>query len=332
MSAVYITEQGAVVHQSSRQLVVTKDKEKLLHIPLIKIDSLLLFGNVQLTTQAVKTLLKEGIDVAFLSQRGRLYGRLVPSGSRNIIIRMAQYERFHDYEFQLETARAIVKSKIRNGRAFILYYQKNHPQIDFSGELKTISQVLKKLDSKTTVNSLMGSEGIATATYFRAYGRMFTQELRFAVRTRRPPKDPVNALLSLGYTMLTNEIVSLISAHGMDPYIGFLHSIDYGRPSLALDIVEEFRHPFIDRFTLNLINKNILSKNDFRPVESKGVYLTEDALKKFFKQYSKRISEPMLLQDEDKKLTFRELIKRQVRSMIKTIKMKKPYNPFKMRW
>lgn len=93
----------------------------------------------------------------------------------------------------------------------------------------------------------MGAEGIATATYFRAFGKMFRKGLQFEHRTRRPPKDPVNAVLSFGYTLLTNEMFSLVTAHGMDPYIGNLHGISYGRPSLALDLVEEFRHSFIDR-------------------------------------------------------------------------------------
>jgi CRISPR-associated protein Cas1 len=178
----------------------------------------------------------------------------------------------------------------------------------------------------------MGREGIGAAIYFKVYGRMFTNELRFEVRSRRPPKDPVNALLSLGYMLLTNEVVALVSAHGMDAYLGFLHGIDYGRPALALDLVEEFRHPFIDRFTLNLINNEILKRDDFQTKTDGGVYLNEVAFKQYLKLYGARIREPMILEASDQKLSFRDLIQRQVQTMMHTIKFKLPYKPFRMRW
>ena len=194
-------------------------------MPLLKIDRILLFGNVQVTSQAVGKLLDEGIEVCYLSSKGKFRGKLLPAESKNVLARVAQYERFLDDEFQIEVARSIVAGKINNGRALILRYQRNHPEVDFINELQLIDNTLSKLFNNSTVNSLMGAEGTATAAYFRAYSKMFRTEFQFQKRTRRPPKDPVNALLSFGYTLVTNEIFSLLTAHGLDPYIGFLPCI-----------------------------------------------------------------------------------------------------------
>lgn len=330
MSSIYVTENGSVVRITSRQLVVTKDKDKLLQIPLIKVDRLLLFGNIQITSQAVGTLLDEGIEVCYLSSMGKFRGKLQPAESKNVLLRVAQYERFLDNDFQTKIARNIVEGKIKNGRALISRYQQNYPEVDFSKEMHTIDSTLNSLPNQDNVNKLMGAEGISTAAYFRAFGKMFRRELRFEKRTRRPPKDPVNAMLSFGYTMITNEIFSLITAHGMDPYIGFLHGLSYGRPSLALDLVEEFRHPFVDRFTLNLFNNTILTSEDFEPVENKGVYLTSDARKVFFAQYEKRIKEPITLQDQHEEKSFRQLFKDQVHKFSQTILTQVDYEPVRI--
>lgn len=330
MSTIYITEIGSIVHISSRHIVVTKGKNKLLQLPLIKVDRLLLFGNIQITSQAAGVLLDEGIEVCYLSTNGRFRGKLQPAESKNVLLRVAQYERFLDDVFQVELARTIVTGKINNGIALIKRYQDNYPNVDFSQEIELIEKTLSKIPSQKTVESIMGSEGLATAVYFKAFGKMFRKELKFDKRTRRPPKDPVNAILSFGYTLITNEIFSMITAHGLDPYIGFLHGLSYGRPSLALDLVEEFRHPFIDRFTLSLFNNDILSVNDFEPVENQGVYLTGDARKLFFEHYDRRINEKFKLPNTETETSFRQLFKSQTLNLSKAILSKGEYVPFRI--
>ena len=306
-----------------------KGKQRIAHLIPFKIDQLLIFGRAQITTEALDLLLKEGVDVAFLTQNGRLRGRVVATESKNMLLRLAQYERHQDENFKVDLARTLVKAKIRNGRTIVRRYQINHPEQKFDDELSQIENILKKLDSQIAIKSLMGSEGTATATYFRAYGKMFRTEFTFKSRTRRPPKDPVNAVLSLGYTLLSNEILSLLIAHGFDPYIGFLHGIEYGRPSLALDLIEEFRHPLIDRFILNLFNNRVLSEKDFRPVENEGVYLTKEALNSFFKAYEKRMKEKFNY--ADKETNFRTILKQQIQRLNKKIQFNQPYIPFKLR-
>ncbi len=326
MNTIYVIEQGAVVRLSSKSLVITKERENILQAPLIKIDRLLLFGNIQLTTQAMNELLQEGIDVAFLTMNGKLRGRLVATESKNVFLRLAQYERHLDDAFPVNLARTIIKAKLRNQKAVILRYQRNHPEQQFPSELQVIEETLRKIDKQKTVHSLMGSEGIATANYFKAFGGMFRKELTFTERSRRPPKDPVNSILSFGYILLTNEILSLVIAHGLDPYIGFLHGEVYGRPSLALDLVEEFRHSVVDRMTLALFNNGILTEKDFQHTEDQGVRLTAEGLKTFFKHYEKRLRAP--LDAKKPTINLRAIMKRQVRNMAKTIQTLTPYKPF----
>lgn len=330
---VFITEAGAVVRQSSQHLVVTKNNKRIAHVPLINTERIVLFGNVQLTTQAINLLLREGIDVAFLTAGGRLRGRLVAAESKNIFLRLAQYERHHDAAYQLATARSLVAGKLRNARAFLRLFQKNNPGADFTPELAVLADALTKLDRHATVSRLLGAEGSSTAAYFRAYGRMFRSELRFETRTKRPPKDPVNALLSLGYSLLTNEVLALVIASGLDPYLGFLHSLVYGRPSLALDLVEEFRHPLIDRFTLNLFNNEFFGPGDFRPVENEGIYLNDEAFKRYLRLYEQHLRAPLTAAaDNGEAPAARDRIKKQVQRMAKCINAGEIYCPFQMTW
>jgi len=331
MNTIYLTEAGSVVRVTSNSIVVTKGRERLLQAPLFHIDRVLLFGRgIQITGDAMGALLEEGIEVSYLGRRGKLYGKVMPSVSKNVLVHVAQYERYSDDEFKANLARTLVTAKLNSCRGLIIRYRQNYADTDFSSELRVIEAALHNLPGQSTVSSIIGTEGVATAAYFRAYGRMFRKKFRFETRTRRPPKDPVNALLSFGYTMITNELFSLIAAHSLDPHIGFLHELGYGRPSLALDLVEEFRQPFIDRFTLRLVNKEVFTEADFRPVENKGVYLTKPALKVYFEQYEKRILEPFTLPNSDEQICFRELFKRQVQRILETILYNKPYEPFRI--
>ena len=332
MGTIYLTEPGAVVRVSSRHIVVTKGKERLLQMPMIKVERILIFGNIQITAQAVNVLMDEGIEISYLSSNGRFRGKIQPAESKNVFLRIAQYERSLDEEFSASIARTIVEAKIHNGRALIKRYQRNYPEINFEDDLQSIENALIKLKTQKQVPGIMGIEGTATATYFKAFGKMFRGKLRFEKRTRRPPKDPVNAVLSFGYTLLTNEFFSLVTAHGLDPYIGFLHGLSYGRPSLPLDLVEEFRHPFIDRFTLSLFNNQVLTEDDFRVVENQGIYLKKPALKRYFEHYERRVRERFRLHEQAEESNFRQLFQRQVANITKKIMKYKDveYKPFKI--
>jgi len=329
MGTLYITQQGAVLKKISRRLAVYKGEEKIAEVPVIKVDRVMLFGNVQVTAQTVAFLLDSGIDICYLSSKGRYRGRLVAAESKNVLLRIAQYERYLDDSFQLRISKAIVEAKIKSCLGLIRRYRKHYPELDCSQEISLLDNALSNIESQAQVSSLLGIEGSATAAYFRAFGRMFRREdMSFTTRTRRPPKDPVNALLSFGYTLVTNEILSFLFAVGFDPYIGYFHSLDYGRPSLALDMTEEFRHPVVDRFTLYLVNNSIISSKDFEDRGEEGFFLTQDALKRYFQHYEKRINETFRDESTGENVSYRNLFRGQAYRLVRSIQTGEPYEPY----
>lgn len=330
MSTLYLLEQGSVLRKTSKRLTVEKDGEVLLEVPEFKVERVLIFGNVQISTQAMAFLLDSGIETAFLSIYGRFKGRLSPIESKNIFLRVKQYEKYLDNAFRLTHSKTIIRAKLQNARALLMKYARNHPEIELEESKKHIEECLDKINHKETINSLMGVEGIASSIYFRAYGQLFRRELKFDGRERRPARDPINSLLSFGYTLITNELISLTCAMGFDPYIGCLHGLEYGRPSLALDLVEEFRHPIIDRFTLHLINNQILKEQDFEDKGDEGVLLLESARKAYFLNYEKYMTKDIESNLSDAKKTYRELFKLQIHQFMDTVQNNSAYKPYLM--
>ncbi|MDA8053389.1 MAG: CRISPR-associated endonuclease Cas1, partial [Deltaproteobacteria bacterium] len=290
MATIYVSEQGAVISKTSRRLIVSKDSAVILELPVFKIERIFIFGNIQITTQAMNFLLENNIDVSFFTMGGKCHGRLTAMESKNIFLRLAQYERYLDKEFQINLARTIVTIKLDNEIGLIYSFAKNYGISKFKETLVAIQKCKELLKSKTAIKSVMGIEGIAASYFFKAFKMMIRNEdLIFNVRQKNPSLDPINSLLSFGYTLVTNEILSVLTGQGFDPYIGFLHGINYGRPSLALDIVEEFRSD-IDGFTLKLLNKAILTEDDFISTPD-GTFLKPDSMKKYFIHYDKLMSD-----------------------------------------
>ena len=328
MATLYLTEQGSKLGKSSRRLVVEKDKKMLLEIPEFKVDRVLIFGNVQITTQAIAFLLDNGIETSFLTVNGRLKGRLSPIESKNILLRMRQYQTYQDNDFRLKIARSIIKAKIANSRTILMRYARNHPEVNLEDSKKRIEDCIGKVESKDSIKSLMGIEGIAASIYFRAYGKLFRRELQFEKRQRRPTRDPVNALLSFGYVLITNEMLSVICSIGFEPYIGYIHGVDYGRPSLALDMIEEFRHSIIDRFTLYLINNQILDEADFEDKGEEGMYLKDGPKKNYFVQFERYMNKEVECNITTEKKSYRNLFRSQAHKLMDTILKDEPYEPF----
>lgn len=292
MGPLYVVEQGAVVQREGERVVVRKDGQLLLSVPVFKLDSVVVFGGVQLTTQVLALLLTNGVEVSFMSTDGRLKGRLMPAESRNVHLRLQQYGCYHDPGFRLRLGRAVVRGKLLNARAVVLRYVRNHPDVSLDDPLRSLEDALARVDQASDLDSLRGIEGRGAAAYFTAFARMVRGELSFSGRSRRPPGDPVNALLSLGYTLITQELFGAVAARGFDPYLGFYHDVRYGRPALALDLVEEFRAPVVDRLVLALVNRRMFGPEDFEEGEEGGVLLTKDALRRFLAAYEERLAGP----------------------------------------
>ncbi|HXF06603.1 MAG TPA: CRISPR-associated endonuclease Cas1 [Blastocatellia bacterium] len=326
MTSLYLTEQGSVVRQTGDRLIVCRNGEPLAELPLLKIERVIVFGHVHLTTGAISALLRHGIDTTFLSWHGRLKGRLVPLESKNIPLRLAQYERTRDQQFTIGLARKIVAAKVQSSLRVIQRYRRNHPDWDDQEAIFALEQVLGSIDRAVTLDSLRGLEGHAASIYFSSYGRMFRRSLRFDKRSRRPPRDPINAALSLGYSLLFGEAVAVVSSIGFDPYLGFLHAPDYGRCSLALDLMEEFRAAIVDRLVLTLFNNEVLLPEDFTTGE--GVWFSPEAKKRFLSEYEGVMQRAFISRHTGHRTTFRRLLWGQAEHLAETVKTGSAYTPY----
>jgi CRISP-associated protein Cas1 len=327
IQSLYITENGLFLKKRSNRIVVRRGKEIVQEIPFLDLKRIVIFGHTQVSTQLLKSLSEKGVDVAFLTANGRFKFRIVSETSKNIYLRMAQHDRHRDQAFKLHLGRILVRSKIRNQRGLLLRSRRNRPDIFLDNEITALGKWGKMVDTKETVEKIMGLEGMASKTYFQAYGKLLKNEFKFTNRAYHPPPDPVNALLSFGYMLLYNELNSLIEACGFDPFLGFLHSPRYGRSSLATDLIEELRSPVIDRLTLYLINKNVIKLNQFNP-EGNGVRMDDKARNGYLRNYEKFMTASFIDARTRKRMYFRKIIKDRIQKLENCLLDNSEYQPY----
>jgi len=260
---VYVTTQGCRVVREGRHLLVTLGDDIHHTLFIGKLEQLVLCGNISLTTPALTLLLREGIDTVFLSRDGRYRGRLATSEPKNVYLRRRQFQLTCDPDFCLATARRIVHGKLCNMIVILQRIKRTRQSNAADGAVRSVRSLLDKLAVADQLDSVRGLEGAASARYFEGLRQGLDDDFGFRKRVRRPPTDPVNSVLSLIYTFLINRVYAAVRLAGLDPYPGVLHTIDYGRHSLPLDLVEEFRAPLGDALTLALFNLRILKKDDF---------------------------------------------------------------------
>jgi CRISPR-associated protein Cas1 len=300
-AVLYLQEQGSYVGKRSEHLVVSLDRQEINRVPLAAVRQVVLFGNVQVSTQALETLIAQEIPVALLTRYGRFIGALTPAPSKNVMLRVNQYRAFSDPARSLGLSKAVVKAKIANQR--VLLMRSLRAKVPDDGEsvrgsddpaAEEMARMFARVDDVPTTDILLGLEGQAASAYFGAFGRMLYASVPgagfdFQARNRRPPKDPVNALLSFGYAILAKDAFSALLTVGFDPYLGFYHGGKHGRPSLALDLMEEFRAVIADSVVLTLVNNGMLSASDFIAWNG-ACQLTEAGRRTFFETYERRKS------------------------------------------
>lgn len=328
MRALYVTEQRAVIRKTSDRLVIEKNHKVLLEVPCLNLETVLIYGNVQVTTQALVEMLDHGIELAIFSLNGQLRGQLTPPKARNVPLRMRQYEVARSEAESLALARELVRAKIENSAAVLRRFRANHPEALPAAAVAEVERAAAGIDRISSLDALRGIEGTAAARYFEAFEALVPAELGFAGRNRRPPRDPVNALLSFGYVLVGNEIQALLDGMGFDPYLGFYHQLDYGRPSLALDLLEEFRAPLVDRWSAALLNRGLLRSADFARTPDGGLLLQREALKRFFPAYEEEVDTPFAVDGEP--LSFRQLFRRQAERLARALTAGEPYRGFRL--
>jgi len=291
-----------------------------------------IFGSIALTPAAVALALARGIDVVFLSPRGRYRGRLVGRGSRNVELRRQQFVRLADGEFALALGKGVVAGKIANQRNLLLRAQREHRREDLADAIGGMRQMLDRIERAASLDELRGLEGQAAALYFGSFGKCLRNPaFTFSRRSRRPPRDPVNAALSFGYTLLGTVMESIVLRVGLDPMMGAFHQPDYGRPSLMLDLIEEFRPVVVDALVLRLFNRRELAKEDFEAGldeveavwaeegeteaegsrEAQGIWLSETGRRVFFRAWGRRLREVVYYPPRDQRLTLEEVMEQQ---------------------
>ncbi|BAZ40141.1 hypothetical protein NIES4101_61020 [Calothrix sp. NIES-4101] len=300
MGTVYITQEDTFIAKIDERLNVRFEKKTILDVPLLKIDGVVIMGRATISPAVITELIQNKISLTFLTINGKYIARLEPEMTKNIFLRSAQWKAAGESIQAIHVAKAFVRGKLKNYRNSLLKTQRNYTEIDTSEGISQIESSLVSLEKATTINSIRGCEGAGSAAYFGCFNDFIrVDNFSFNNRNRRPPIDPINSLLSLGYSLLRHDIQGALNIVGFDPYLGYLHTERYGRPSLALDLMEEFRPLIVDSLVLGTINRKMFKPSDFvtEPV-SNAVSLTKEKLHEFLKLYQQKkldkITHPVL--------------------------------------
>lgn len=324
MAVLYIKEQGSYVKKQGECITVAKGADTLLRMPVANLDNIAVIGNVQITSQALQMLMQKGVDVNYFTFSGKYIGHTAAETSRNIFLRLSQYEVYHNLDRRMELARQIIENKIGNQINIIRNFRFENGEYGWQKDVEKMEEYRKRLGEKQTSNEILGIEGICSSIYFGAFGKMFRGEIKFHGRNRRPPRDPINVMISLGYTFLTKEVSSALDSESFEMYLGFLHGIRYGRKSLALDMVEEFRQPVVDRMVIRFFNKRIFTEFDFS-TEEDSILLNEDGFKKFCREFERWMTDKSFAGNE---MSFRSRIREQAGRLKKAVQSGEMYLPF----
>lgn len=287
MSTVFIDRKGIEIKINGNSINFYSNGKREGSLPLAPLKRIVIVGSVKIETPVLHKLTSHGISVLFLTGKLRYAGVLSGPLHNNGILRVKQYEKSLS-DFSLNFAKEVVKKKIFSQRNFIKEIKKIKSALTMHVERvsEILENALKKIDSSChSLETLRGIEGSASSSYFTVYCKVFPNSLNFKRRVKRPPRDPVNAMLSLAYTLIHYEIVREIQLIGLDPTIGFYHQFEYGRESLACDLVELFRVS-VDKFIYEIFRQKYFNSKDFmKDPESQGVYLKKSGRKKFYSLY-----------------------------------------------
>lgn len=294
LNTLFVQTQGTYLRLKQDTVCVESEGTTVLRVPLHHLGGLVLFGNVLISPFLLHRCAQDRRQIAWYSTNGRFQARLHGPVSGNVLLRRVQHEFHGDSQRSLDLATAFVSGKLSNSRQVLLRVLRENkgPQKRVKSAVKTIDAALEALADTESIETLRGVEGHVAAVYFRAFPSLIrVADIRFEGRTKRPPRDPVNALLSFVYSLVRIDCESALEGVGLDPQVGFLHVERPGRPALALDLMEEFRSWWADRLVLSLINRRQLQLRDFEVQPGGAVRLTDDARRTLLSAYQKRKQE-----------------------------------------
>lgn len=292
---IYVQTQGAWLHKDGENLVMKLEREILARVPIHKVEGLVCFGQVSISPYLMEHCAKNAITITMLNQYGKFLARVEGAVSGNVFLRRSQYRCAENEQLALVMAKSFISGKIYNQRSALRRFMRDHNEKLNAEALsalqyaeKRLSRSIEQIPDSPTAEHLRGREGEAAAVYFSIFNYfILNPDFNFDKRQRRPPKDQINTLLSFGYTLMTHDCRSALESTGLDSQFGFFHDLRAGRPSLALDMLEELR-AIVDRFVISLINKKQFKINDFDVLADQAVVLKDDARRTFLAAWQDR--------------------------------------------
>lgn len=313
MTTLYITDQGAYLRVQHQQFQVFHQSELRCSVPASRVSHVVLFGTCNVSHGAVSLALRRRIPVLYLSTKGKYFGRLQTTGQAKIDYLTQQVQKSLDQEFIRKQSASIIVGKLHNSRILLLRLNRRRKTEKATEAIEELANLIETIPAVETVEQMLGYEGHGANLYFQAYASLLKGSFEFEKRTRRPPTDPVNSLLSLGYTLLFDNLHAMVEGVGLHTHFGNLHTPQPNRPSLVCDLVEEFRAPLVDSLVAYLINSNIFKVDDFTPPDERGgVYLHPDGLKRFLKHWEEKMQKEIVHPHTNYKVSYRRCLELQV--------------------
>ena len=311
LNVLFVTSEDAYLSLDGENVVVNREKQEVARFPLHNLSGILCFSYAGASPALMGACGRRGVDLSFCTPTGRFLARAVGEENGNVLLRREQYRIADDQRRSCAIARSMIFGKLYNARWSVERTRRDHPDRIDTARFEAVSQTLRTLlppvAEETSLDSLRGLEGTGATAYFSVFDDMILRDKEqfcFRGRNRRPPLDPVNAMLSFAYSLLASECTAALESVGLDAYVGFLHRDRPGRTSLAADLMEELRPCFADRFVLTLINNRVLRGDDFETAENGAVLMKDEARRAFLKAWQERKREEIRHPFLDEKLPW----------------------------
>lgn len=335
MSQLYITDHNSRVGIDNGRIQIKQSGDLVRSIPIENVEGITVIGNGQITTYCIGECLKRGIDIQYYSGKGFYFGKIVSTKHVNTRRQRKQMKLTDDGNFSLELSKVILKAKINNQIVLLRRYQRNS---DFfvEDEIRQMKVLESKIDYAENLSVVLGYEGSAARQYFKGLSHLIkSQDFKFKGRNRMPPKDPFNSMLSFGYTIMINDVYGAIEGRGLNPYFAFLHQDSEKHPTLASDLIEEWRAVIVDSVAMSLVNGHEIDISHFyKDEETNGVYFTKEGLKAYIRKIEKKLETSVrYLEYIDYPMSFRRAIDMQIVQLCKAIEEENPklYTPLRIR-
>lgn len=318
MAFLYVTEEGTYIKLKSNRYVVMKQLETIVDIPCESLEGLVIFDKVQISSQAIAAILQQGVFITWITGRGEYIGRLESPFATNVDRQKQQMLLSMNDEYKLAIAKQFVNAKVNNSIVLLRRYNRERMIESVYNKMGIMSSLKNKIPKISTIDALMGHEGYLAKLYFEALAVIVPEKFRFRGRSKNPPLDMFNAMLSMGYTLLQYEIQTSVINYGLNAYFSFYHTATSRYTALAYDLIEEWRAPIVDSLVLSLMSSNQININDFSPKLPNGaIYLNHEGRKKFIIAYEKKMLS--INQYCGASYSYRHTINWQVESLIKSI-------------